>query len=284
MGSSLSRKHKQLVVAAPHPPSPPPPPPPLIDPDHSDCKPRSDAEAALRSKFWTKELFLELHADTNCRLSMLPLDLLKMVASYCWLPWDACWWIAKDTCEERACDGRTWWTGVAKSRGGDWVSLAVSYAELPPFDELFSYIPGFMPLLGVIPLAGDSYNCLVFEDERRFQPVWKWLVENGGGDETTIKKIMTQLLEHIAAFAEAQQTPKTFKPTQITLEDVLYDGNSVVILNPWLRIIDERRNVMRASCGSPHFVAPEILCADGLFVEKSLIWSCGCIMYTLLCG
>jgi len=41
---------------------------------------------------------------------------------------------------------------------------------------------------------------------------------------------------------------------------------------------------LSTSCGTPDYVAPEVITAEGAYDESVDMWSCGVITYVLLCG
>jgi len=49
------------------------------------------------------------------------------------------------------------------------------------------------------------------------------------------------------------------------------------------KIIDERSTVMKTACGTPGYIAPEVLCMRG-YDRQCDVWSLGVIVYILLCG
>ena len=59
---------------------------------------------------------------------------------------------------------------------------------------------------------------------------------------------------------------------------------------PTIKLIDfgtavsqsQEGEALKSKCGSAYYMAPEMI--DGNYDEKSDVWSCGVILYILLCG
>lgn len=79
---------------------------------------------------------------------------------------------------------------------------------------------------------------------------------------------------------------RDLKPENIVLE---YKATKDALKDPPIKIIDFGMAVkykpgkfLSEKTGSPYYVAPEVL--DCHYNEKCDLWSCGVILYTLLCG
>jgi len=85
---------------------------------------------------------------------------------------------------------------------------------------------------------------------------------------------------------QLQIAHRDLKPENI----LMADQNTIKIIDFGLsNVITQQNPYLRTACGSPCYAAPEmIICTrctdkkyDGL---KSDIWSCGIVLYTMLCG
>ena len=64
---------------------------------------------------------------------------------------------------------------------------------------------------------------------------------------------------------------------------LLDDKGNVKIADFGLSNIMKDGNLLRTACGSPNYAAPEIISGQP-YGPKVDIWSCGIILYALLCG
>lgn len=73
----------------------------------------------------------------------------------------------------------------------------------------------------------------------------------------------------------------------LKLENLLLDGQRNVIITDFgfaNRSSNDPDSLLLTSCGSPCYAAPELVISDGYVGEAADIWSCGVILYAMLCG
>jgi calcium/calmodulin-dependent protein kinase I len=66
--------------------------------------------------------------------------------------------------------------------------------------------------------------------------------------------------------------------------DPSYKPFRVVIADFGLSKIFDSGEALETSCGTPDYVAPEVITAEGSYDKSVDMWSCGVITYVLLCG
>ena len=71
----------------------------------------------------------------------------------------------------------------------------------------------------------------------------------------------------------------------LKLENILLDANrNVKIADFGFAALQPNNRLLETPCGSPHYVAPEILQLRGYRGQTADIWSCGIILHILLAG
>ena len=74
----------------------------------------------------------------------------------------------------------------------------------------------------------------------------------------------------------------------LKLENLLLDRHRNVIITDFgfaNRFEHKADDLMKTSCGSPCYAAPELVISDGMYVGSAVdIWSCGVILYAMLAG
>ena len=72
----------------------------------------------------------------------------------------------------------------------------------------------------------------------------------------------------------------------LKLENLLLDSHKKIIITDFgfANIFTDSEGILQTSCGSPCYAAPELVINDGYIGEAADIWSCGVILYAMLCG
>jgi calcium/calmodulin-dependent protein kinase I len=100
--------------------------------------------------------------------------------------------------------------------------------------------------------------------------------------EVVIKKIVWNLVDAVMYLHSLGIVHRDLKPENILLED--YEDLSKIVLSDFgLSKFATPREIMRLTCGTLSYVAPEVLRLNG-YTKAVDFWSIGVIMYALLCG
>ncbi|KAL2918469.1 hypothetical protein HK105_201870 [Polyrhizophydium stewartii] len=73
----------------------------------------------------------------------------------------------------------------------------------------------------------------------------------------------------------------------LKLENLLLDGRRNIVVSDFgfaNTFSPNTTSFMQTSCGSPCYAAPELVINDGYVGESADIWSCGVILYAMVCG
>lgn len=108
-------------------------------------------------------------------------------------------------------------------------------------------------------------------------------VEKGKLKEDVARKYFQQLISAVDFCHSRGVTHRDLKP-----ENLLLDENEELKVSDFgLSALPEQRRadgMLITPCGTPAYVAPEVLKKKGYDGSKADIWSCGVILYALVCG
>jgi len=113
------------------------------------------------------------------------------------------------------------------------------------------------------------------------------IVEKGNYSEKDAAKIVRQMMEGVRYLHSQGIAHRDLKPENLlcsTDNREEYKPFRVVIADFGLSKAFDGGEQMDTSCGTPDYVAPEVITAEGAYDESVDMWSCGVITYVLLCG
>jgi len=108
------------------------------------------------------------------------------------------------------------------------------------------------------------------------------IVELGAYSEAAAADVIRKLLDAVHYLHERNIAHRDLKPTNLLLKSK-DDHSDIKIADFGLSKILGENTIMQTACGTPIYVAPEVLKGEAYEKEVDL-WSVGVIMYILLCG
>jgi len=113
------------------------------------------------------------------------------------------------------------------------------------------------------------------------------IVEKGNYSEKDAAKIVGQMIKgvmylHGEGIAHRDLKPENLLCATDTREE--FKPFRVVIADFGLSKAFDGGEDLTTSCGTPDYVAPEVITAEGVYDKSVDMWSCGVITYVLLCG
>jgi len=107
------------------------------------------------------------------------------------------------------------------------------------------------------------------------------IVEIGSYSEKVAKGLVKQIVSAVKYLHDLNIAHRDIKPTNLLLASP--ESNEIKLADFGLSKILGPDSMMQTACGTPIFVAPEVLNGEGY--DKSVdCWGIGIIMYILLCG
>jgi len=108
------------------------------------------------------------------------------------------------------------------------------------------------------------------------------IVDKGSYSEEDAKILVRKIVSAIDYLHKLNIAHRDLKPENLLVKSV-EDDTEVKIADFGLSKIIDKDKLMQTACGTPGYVAPEVLNAEGYDKEVDM-WSIGVITYILLCG
>lgn len=142
--------------------------------------------------------------------------------------------------------------------------------------RLFSH-PNICRLYDVIYTPSDIFLIMEYVEKGE---LYNYIAEKDGVSELEARYIFQQLICAIEYCHHFRVVHRDLKPENI----LLGEGLQVKLIDFGLSNIMQDGQFLATSCGSPNYAAPEVI-SGKLYAGPELdVWSCGVILYALLCG
>ena len=136
-------------------------------------------------------------------------------------------------------------------------------------------------IMQIFEVYNDKTNFYIVSEFCQGGELFDAISKKGNFRENEACKIIKQVLSAICYSHQNNIVHRDLKPENILLED---KGSDLII-----KIIDwgcaknfKKNEKLTNKNGTPYYIAPEVL--EGNYDEKCDVWSCGVILYIMLCG
>ncbi|GAX83399.1 hypothetical protein CEUSTIGMA_g10824.t1 [Chlamydomonas eustigma] len=137
--------------------------------------------------------------------------------------------------------------------------------------------PHIIRLYEVIETPSDIYVVMEYVKSGE---LFDYIVEKGRLMEEEARHFFQQIISGVEYCHRNMVVHRDLKP-----ENLLLDSNkSVKIADFGLSNIMRDGHFLKTSCGSPNYAAPEVISGKLYAGPEVDVWSCGVILYALLCG
>lgn len=158
---------------------------------------------------------------------------------------------------------------LAKSDMQGRIEREISYLRLlnhPHIIKLYDVIKSKEEIIMVIEYAGKE--------------LFEYIVQNGRMKDHQARRFFQQIIAAIEYCHSHKIVHRDLKPENLLLDDQL----NIKIADFGLSNIMSDGNFLKTSCGSPNYAAPEVISGKLYAGPEVDVWSCGVILYVMLCG
>ncbi|XP_056620056.1 5'-AMP-activated protein kinase catalytic subunit alpha-2 [Triplophysa dalaica] len=142
--------------------------------------------------------------------------------------------------------------------------------------KLFRH-PHIIKLYQVISTPTDFFMVMEYVSGGE---LFDYICKHGRVEDTEARRLFQQIISGVDYCHRHMVVHRDLKP-----ENVLLDGNiNTKIADFGLSNMMSDGEFLRTSCGSPNYAAPEVISGRLYAGPEVDIWSCGVILYALLCG
>ncbi|GAV27551.1 protein kinase [Pichia membranifaciens] len=145
----------------------------------------------------------------------------------------------------------------------------ISYLRLlnhPHIIKLYDVIKSKEEIIMVIEYAGKE--------------LFEYIVQNGRMKDDQARRFFQQIIAAVDYCHGHKIVHRDLKPENLLLDDQL----NIKIADFGLSNIMSDGNFLKTSCGSPNYAAPEVISGKLYAGPEVDVWSCGVILYVMLCG
>ncbi|KAI8099714.1 uncharacterized protein BX664DRAFT_377459 [Halteromyces radiatus] len=139
--------------------------------------------------------------------------------------------------------------------------------------------PHIMRLIDVIDVQ-DSPNLYLVLEYVPGGELFEYLINHGRLSEVDARKHFQQIIFAMDFCHRHLICHRDLKPENLLLDE----SSNIKIADFGMASLQPRGTLLETSCGSPHYASPEIVSGIPYNGTASDIWSCGVILYALLCG
>mmetsp|Transcript_9707 Transcript_9707/g.18514 ORF Transcript_9707/g.18514 Transcript_9707/m.18514 type:complete len:514 (+) Transcript_9707:61-1602(+) len=137
--------------------------------------------------------------------------------------------------------------------------------------------PHIIRLYEVIDTATDIFTVMEFVPGGE---LFDYIVSRGRLEESEARRMFQEIISGVEYCHSHMVVHRDLKP-----ENLLLDAdNHIKLADFGLSSVMKDGNFLKTSCGSPNYAAPEVISGSMYAGPEVDVWSCGVILYAILCG